>query len=150
MAAAAIPAIGAVAGGMMAKKQGMNPLLGAAMGGMGGHLAGPMLSSMAGGLGGVAAGNAVTPAMAAMQAAGPSATGVAMEAMAGGVSPAMAAKMAGMSPNTIFGLANPTISGMVASPAQSAGIGLLSNPHKAFVASQALGSMAKLATLPTM
>ena len=42
----AIPAIGAVAGGLMAKKTGQSPLLGAALGGLGGYALGPAMGAM--------------------------------------------------------------------------------------------------------
>jgi hypothetical protein len=42
--------------------------------------------------------------------------------MAGGVNPAMAGKMAGMAPQATSALANPAASGLIASPAQSAGM----------------------------
>lgn len=118
MAAAAIPAIGAVAGAAMAKKSGQNPLLGAALGGLGGYAAGPALSGLgaASGMGGAASGLGAAGsglAQGATQAAlGASVPGLTM----GGEQAAMLAAQ-----NAGFGL------GGVNATAQAAGGGLLSN-----------------------
>ena len=71
MAAAAIPVVGAIAGGLMAKKNGMNPLLGAAMGGMGGYALGPAMLGAGGAMGAAGAASASPLAAGAYGAALP-------------------------------------------------------------------------------
>ena len=125
-----IPAIGAVAGAGISKKQGGNPLQGALMGGLGGAALGPAMGGIGSMLGAKGATAAASPAIAAL-GVGPeamAAQGVAMEAMAGGVSPGIAAQMAGMSPQATSALASPMTSGLIGSPPGPSGMaGLLSN-----------------------
>lgn len=71
MAAAAIPAVGAIAGGLLAKRQGANPLLGAAMGGLGGYALGPAMAGASGALGAAGAAGASPLAAGAYGAALP-------------------------------------------------------------------------------
>ena len=111
-----IPAIGAVAGGAMAKKSGMNPLLGAAMGGLGGAALGPAMGAMGAASGSSALGSKA--ALAAGNMAMPVSTGAAMSASALPTA-GMAELAMGLGPK-----------------------GLLSN---AMTASKALGSMQNMA-----
>jgi hypothetical protein len=69
----AIPAIGAVAGGLMAKRSGQNPLMGAALGGLGGAALGPMMGGL-GAAGASAAGSSAAGAAGTAASAAPWAT----------------------------------------------------------------------------
>lgn len=70
MAAAAIPAVGAIAGGLLAKRQGVNPLLGAAMGGLGGYALGPAMAGASGAMGAASAAGGTAAGAASPFAAG--------------------------------------------------------------------------------
>lgn len=106
-----------------------DPLMGAALGGLGGYFLGPM-AGKALGAGAGALGSTVSP----MQSA---AMGVGMEAMAGGVTPEVAAQMAANAaamsgtPSSagmyMAAMQNPTAAGLIGTPTNAASGGLFAN-----------------------
>jgi len=116
----AIPAIGAVAGGLMAKRSGQNPLMGAALGGLGGAALGPMM----GGLG--AAGAAGSASAAGTAAGAGAAASIPAAASYGAAMPALTGEHAAMMAAQTGAFGAPGLAATTQAMGQGASGGLLS------------------------